>query len=98
MKVEIIEYKKVTRTIDIEFPYYYEYDLYSDYGDSVIYGKIISKDREITIHETEDKYGKRKYEIEEDSMPNSYFTEEHKSSKAAFENAKRRALDFLNNF
>lgn len=95
MKIEITTTKRVKKTIDIEFPYYYKDDLMSDYGDTVIYGKIMT-DYEITIKENESYSGVKSYEIEKDSRSDCYFTDEYKSSKEEFEAVKVRALAFLN--
>ena len=98
MKIEITKHEPVKRVIEVEFPYYYKHDMYPDYGESVIYGKIINEYKEITIHEREDRDEHLSFEIEEDSMSSSYFDEKYKSSKEEYELAKRRALDFLNDF
>lgn len=96
MKIEITKHEPVKRVINVEFPYYYKHNLYPDYRESVIYGKIIDEHKEITIHEREDRGGHLSFEIEEDSMSSSYFEDKYKSSKEEYELAKRRALDFLN--
>ena len=41
MKIEKTKRIDIKEIIDIEFPYFYEHDLMSDYGESVIYGKIL---------------------------------------------------------
>ena len=98
MKIEITKYDPVKYEIDIDFPYYYIHDLYSDYGDSVIYGKITSDKKEVTIHEDIEFNGHKTYKIGVDSMSDSYFDSEHKSNKKEFECVKQKALDFLNDF
>jgi hypothetical protein len=40
MKIEIIKTIEQKEIIDVEFPYYYKYDLMLDHCDSIIYGKI----------------------------------------------------------
>ena len=40
MKLEVIRKIEKKETIDIEFPYYYKHDLFSDVSNAVIYGKI----------------------------------------------------------
>lgn len=97
MKIEITKTKEVKEIIDVEIPYYYKHDLtdIGDYGDSIIYGKILP-DCEYTIHEKTSEYSDRKtYEIEKDSRSNGYFDEKFKSTKEEFEDVKARALEFL---
>lgn len=94
MKIEIIITKRVKEIIEVEFPYYYKHDLMSDYGDSIIYGKIMP-DYEIAIKEVELCNGKKSYEIEKDFRSNCYFTDEYKSNKEEFESVKVRAIEFL---
>lgn len=102
MQVKITKNIPQVETIDIELPYYYEQDLMSDYGDSVIYGKIEEK-LHTRIQQTENYDGEEKYEIKKEehhSIENSglagYFDEKHKSSKDEFESAKQRCMGFLN--
>lgn len=95
MKIEITTLKRVKKTIEVDFPYYYKHDLMSDYGDTVIYGKIMPG-YEITIKEGKSYNGKKTYEIEKDSQSDCYFTKEYKSNKEEFESVKVRALAFLN--
>lgn len=94
MKIEITTTKRIKEIIDIDFPYYYEHDLMTDYGDNVIYGKILPE-YEITIQEKDLYDDKKSYEIEKRLPSNCYFTQEYKSSKEEFEAVKLRALKFL---
>lgn len=96
-KITVREHITTKKKIEVELPYYYKHDLYSDYGDSVIYGKI---DGEITtsIHEKEDPYGKISYEIEKEKWDGdgSYFTDEHTSTEVEYNKAKERLKEFFN--
>ena len=101
-KVEITKQVPQVEIIEIELPYYYKHDLTSDYGKSVIYGKIEEKVC-TSIQETQKYDGEDQYEIESQehhSIKNSglasYFNEEHKSSKEEFEAVKLRCLRLLN--
>lgn len=102
MQVEITKQIPQVVIIEVELPYYYKYDLMSDYGDSVIYGKIEEK-LCTSIQETKNYDGEKKYEIEkekhhsiENSGLSSYFDKKHKSSKEEFEEVKERCMSFLN--
>lgn len=102
MQVEITKQITQLEIIEVELPYYYKHDLMSDYGDSVIYGKIEEK-LCTSIQETKNYDGEEKYEIEKEehySIKNSglscYFDTKHKSSKEEFESVKERCLSFLN--
>ena len=87
--------EEVKKVIDIKFPYYYKHDLMSDYGKSIIYGKIL-KDCEYTIHESDYYNNKKIFELEENDRNDYYFSSEYKSTKKEYEKAKFRALKFLN--
>lgn len=102
MQAEITKQVPQVEIIEVEFPYYYKHDLMSDYGDSVIYGKIEEK-MCTSIQETKNHDGEEKYEIEKEehhSIKNSglssYFDKKHQSSKEEFEAVKERCLSFLN--
>ncbi len=96
-KITVRRHITTEKEIEIDLPYYYKHDLYSDYGDSIIYGRI---DGEITtsIHEKEDQYGKISYEIEKEKWGSdgSYFTDEHKSTEVEYNKAKERLKEFFN--
>lgn len=98
MKIKIKKRQEIDVEIEVNFPYYYKHDLYSDYGESIIYGKIISEKKEVTIHEKDNLDGERQYEIEEDTMSHSYFEDKYKGNKKEFEEVKQRALEFLKQF
>lgn len=102
MKIEITETVEKVSVIDVELPYYYKHDLMSDYGDSVIYGKIEAK-LHTAIQETENYDGERKFEIEKEEHSEiknsglaSYFGKEHQSNQKEFEAAKQRCMLFVN--
>ena len=104
MKIEITEYVKTPKIIEVELPYYYKHDLMSDHGDSIIYGNIEEK-LHLSIHETKQYSGEEKYEVEweeHDSIKHSgaacYFDEKYKSSKKEFYEVKERFLSFSNRF
>jgi len=98
-KTKITVRKNITteKKIEVELPYYYKHDLYSDYGDSVIYGKIDGKTT-TSIHEKIDQYGKTSYEIEKGkwSGDGSYFTDEYNSTELEYNKAKERLQEFFN--
>lgn len=93
MKISIKKTKTVEEIIDVEFPYYYKYDLMSDYSDTIIYGKIF-ENYEVTIKECNSYNNLMSYEIERDSRSDCYFEEQYKSNKDEFEAAKARAIIF----
>jgi hypothetical protein len=100
MQIEITKQVQQVEIIEAELPYYYKHDLASDYGNSIIYGKI-EENSHTSIQETY-VYDVLKYEIEKEeheSIKNSglscYFKEEHKSTQKEFEDVKNRCLSFL---
>lgn len=104
MKVKIEIVKTSYKEVDIQFPYYYKHDFKSDY-DSIIYGKIEYRGGvnfiDNQIHETDLLFGK-KFEIEMEEYTgldslSGYLTDEHKSTEKEFIEAKKRAVEFLNN-
>nr|WP_294922162.1 hypothetical protein [uncultured Flavobacterium sp.] len=104
MEIEITEIVKNVKVIDVELPYYYKHDLFAEYGESIIYGKIEAT-KETSIHESETPEGGKKYEIEieeYDSIKNSglasYFNPEFKSTVNEYEAAKQRVSLFLKLF
>jgi hypothetical protein len=101
MKVAITKNIPQVEIIEIEFPYYYRYDLTAGYRNSVIYGKIEEK-LCTSIQEKNHHDGKETYEVEKEehcyiknSGLSSYFDKEHNSSKEEFESVKARCLSFL---
>lgn len=103
MKIEITKQVSVIETIEIELPYYYKYNLGSDYGTVVSYGKIEEK-RCTSIEEIQCN-NEEKYEIEKEeyeSIKNSgfacYFEQKYTSTKEEYEAVKQRCLLFLSNF
>ena len=98
MKTNITITEKTEKTIEVELPYYYKQDLYSDYGGSVIYG-VISKNEVKTIHEIDilrDGIHQKGYTIEKCSYwDGSYFTDKYKSNKTEYKKAYERAKVFL---
>lgn len=103
MKIEITKTVRHIEVIDVELPYFYRNDLDSEYGYSIIYGKIDEK-LHTSIHATKEN-GIEKYEIEKEAHYSikhtglaSYFDKEYSSSKTDFEEAKQRCLNFLNQF
>lgn len=104
MQVEIKKQVTQIEIINIELPYYYKYDLMSDYGDNIIYGKI-EKDFHVAIKENKNYDGKCEYEIEReehDSIKESglscYFDKKYLSNQLEFEKAKNRCFMFLDKF
>ena len=97
MKIEITTTKRVKKIIDVEFPYYYMQDLTDyEYEDTcVIYGKK-TETEDITIREKIRSNHDKNYEVEKEPRNDSYFDDEYKSNVEEFENAKARALAFLN--
>lgn len=94
MKVVTIELTKQVQEIviiEVELPYYYKHDLMSEYGDSVIYGKIEEKSS-VSIQEIE----KEEYDSIKNANLSSYFEKRYKSNKEEFDFAKERCLSFLN--
>ncbi len=101
-KVEIRKRVLQVEIIEVELPYYYEHNLESECGDSVIYGKIEEK-VSTSIKEAKDYDGFVQYQIEREEHNSindtglwCYFNEEHKSYKEKFEAVKLRCLRFLN--
>lgn len=94
MKIEITTTQTVKEIIEVDFPYYYEHDLWSEYGDTVIYGKIMPE-YEITIKEDKTCWGSESFEITKQKRNDCYFDKKYKSSQATFEDAKKRTIDCL---
>lgn len=104
MQVEIIKIIQQVELIEVELPYYYKHDLMSDYGDSVIFGKIEEK-LCTSIHEIENYDGEEKYEIQKNehhSIKNSglasYFDKKYNSTIDEYEAVKERCITFLNDY
>lgn len=103
MKIEITKRIEQIETIEVDLPYYYIYDLMSDYGESIIYGKI--EERCHTSIKEETYKDQEKYEIEKEehySIKNSglanYFDKKHHSTQEEYETVKQRCMIFLNSF
>jgi hypothetical protein len=84
MKLTIKRMIEKTETIDIEFPYYYKYDLLLDETDSVIYGKI--EEHQVTMIQLTFRHdGYSSYELEIDKKPATHFacymTDKYKSDE-----------------
>lgn len=100
MRIEITKRIDQVSEIDIDLPYYYKHDLYSDHGDSVIYGKI-SETECTTIHEkiyhddVEYSIQVEKHQSIKNSGLSSYFEVNHKSSDIEFEAVTKRMLVFF---
>ena len=84
------------KEIDVEFPYYYKHNLYSDYGNDIIYG-YLTETKDISIQECNNYNGDTTYSIEITQRDDSYFKEEYRGTKKDFEAVKKRAMNFLNN-
>lgn len=97
MKIEITKIKEVKEIIEVDFPYYFKHDLMSEYGKTIIYGKILPK-YAISIKEDESYNGKKSYEIEKDLRGDCYFADKYRSTVDEFEQAKARLLEFLNKY
>lgn len=96
MKIKIKEYIKKEKEIEITFPYYYKHDLMLDECDCVVYGKYIDDKWAYSITERNNYRGKLSYEVEYDRHDDSYYKEKYKSTKEEYENAKGRALKYIN--
>ena len=97
MKIEITKQVNVKMVVDIDFPYYYKYDL-TDYdyeSTSVIYGKI-TEIGEVRIHEKIRSKNNAVYEIEKNNRRDCYFEEKYKSTEEEYNKAKERAKHFFN--
>ncbi len=104
MKISITEEVSTVKIIDVDLPYFYKHDLMTQYGDSVIYGRI-EETLHTSIQETLNFDGSVTYEIEKedhDSIKNtglaSYFKSQYSSNQNEFEQVKERCLIFLNGF
>lgn len=103
MTIELTKTINKTVKVDIDLPYYYKHDLMSDYGDSVIYGKI-EENLGTTIHEqifgdtTSYEIEKYRYTSIANSGLSEYFDPMHKSSKKEYESAKDRCMCFLEDY
>ena len=100
MKLKITRKVDQEETIDIDFPYYYKHDLLLDKSDVVIYGMLEeNRNVSITVKKTvEDMFSFSclEFELSIESVPASrmacYMTDEHKSTKEEFFNAKELML------
>jgi hypothetical protein len=102
MKIKIKVTQEIEKTIDVEFPYYFKYDLMLDEGNTVIYGEIgenLCVEIQIGVRP---EYGNRwtkSYELEvtKDSFTrwSCYFEDKHKSSKDEFLAAKKQMEEEL---
>lgn len=100
MKISIK--KQIEVIINVDFPFYYKHDLNDDYDQesNCIYG-VVLEEHTISVHESING-GEVSYEIEFEkparlSGMGKYFKDfSHKSSKIEFEQAIRRAKDFIN--
>ncbi len=94
MKIEITKNVTVKETVEIELPYYYEYDVGGDDYSCVIFGKI-EENRKTTIA-VKSSFGSRAYdlEIEDYSLKSitDQFDERHKSTEGEFLDAKAEML------
>ena len=96
-KITVRKHITTEKEIEVDLPYYYKHDLYSDYGDSVIYGRIDGK-MATSIHEIKDQYGEISYDIKKQRWAGdgSYFTDEHNSTEVEYNKAKERLKEFFN--
>lgn len=97
MKVEVMEEKRIKKTVEIDFPYYYEHDMLLDRDDCIMYGVYISPDLGYSITITVHGNDKEEYNIEIDfGICNSYLQERHKSTKEAFNEALNKVDGMAN--
>jgi hypothetical protein len=102
MKIEITEKIDIVKEIEIDLPYYYKHDLSGDRGSSIIYGKI-TETKVFSIQEKE--HSEIAFEFEIDEYPSlkqsgltGYFKSEYKSTKSEYEEALKRANEFIKEF
>lgn len=96
-KITIINHVTTQTEIEVDLPYYYKHDFSSEYGDSIIYGRIDGKIN-TTIHEKENIHGAIKYEIEKEKWTGdgSYFANDYNSTEDEYNKAKERLKEFFN--
>ena len=96
MKLEIMKKVDSKVIVDIDFPFYYKYDLMPDDRDSVIFGKI-EEDGHTSIHITHDcRTGTKSFEFEIEKGPaarwSCWITDGTASDAGEFEKARDEML------
>jgi hypothetical protein len=101
MEVKISKKEHVIKTIDIEFPYYFEDDFSDDYDESGLYGKMEEESHDI-IHicyscgEVEEIIVKRVFHnLSQNPKLCEYFEDRYKSTKENYDRVLKRAKEFL---
>lgn len=96
MKITIYETRKIKKEIDIEFPYYFSYEI--DSCNIEYFGKIINENECFKIVEITDDFGNPKsFTLEINKPEDSYYRFEDKSCEYVFEEAKKRMLKIIQN-
>lgn len=101
MEVKISKKEHVIKTIDIEFPYYFEDDFSDEYDESGLYGKM-EEERHTIIH-IEHSCGEVKeiiverssHVLSQNSKLCGYFMDQYKSTKENYERARKQAKEFI---
>lgn len=96
--IKIYETKRIEKTIEIEYPYYFCFDNDCDSIDSKRYGKILEGGTVTEISVTHYyNSGNTTYKIEVSNFNycESYFKLCHKSNEKAFNGIKKEFIDFL---
>lgn len=96
MKLEITVQTESKQAIEIEFPYYYEYDLMLDESDSVIYGKIEENKHTSIQISTSLRNNSSSFELEINnehaSVYGCYMADKFKSNESEYLLAKAKLL------
>ena len=99
MEIKISKREHVIKSIDVEFPYYFE-EIYSE-DESGLYGKIEESSHTIINityrgDKVEDFYIKRSsHKLSQDSELCEYFEDMYKSTKENYERVLGQVKDFL---
>jgi hypothetical protein len=95
MKIDITKIIAVNKTIEIDYPYYYKDDRMLDHARNVVFGKIVDDIvYEIEYYESY-RGGGISYSLTKDDRNDRYFDEEYRSTEQEYNDAKDRALKFL---
>lgn len=101
MQIQIKETIEQVKTIEVEFPYYSKSNIESEHYNYIIYNKI--EEKNIVIITEYNRENNKSYTVEIDNFTSiidgNYsddFKEEYKSTEQEFNQAKQRAIDFLN--
>ena len=95
MKITVYETQRIKKEIDVEFPYYFSYEV--DGCNIEYFGKIINENECFKMSEIKNDYGDKliAYSIEIGKPDESYYRFPDKSSEYVFNAAKERMLKFI---